>query len=243
MKLHQQNLNMDNKMFDQHGKPATTYEAHFDKIDIEDNKPKIPFEDCFHVGMGTEMLAPLLYSLVRFVRPVRLMEIGLGYTTPWLLKGIEDNESVDLSGNSDLDYFKKTYDPVLICIDDMSDKESTASQSAMKYKDSKYIDLIESTFQGKSKEIADKYGKLDFVWFDCGGHVEYGQFLEEYLPICSGHVFLHYTYYRGKPNPNHVQIEKYVDPKEWERLDLIEPHKYRQGSVTMLKRRIDYDDS
>ena len=68
-------------MFDQHGKPATTYEAHFDKIDTNENKPKIPFEDCFHVGMGTEMLAPLLYSLVRFVRPVRLMEIGLGYIT------------------------------------------------------------------------------------------------------------------------------------------------------------------
>ena len=61
MKLHQQNLNMDNKMFDQHGKPATIYEAHFDKIDTDENKPKVPFEDCFNIGMGTEMLAPLLF--------------------------------------------------------------------------------------------------------------------------------------------------------------------------------------
>ena len=122
--------------------------------------------------------------------------------------------------------------------DDMSDKESSASQSAMKFKDNKFVTVIESLFQGKAQEIKDKFGMIDFAWFDCGGHKEYGEFLKEYLPICSGYVLLHYTYYRGKPNPNFTEIETYILNEEWERIDMIEPHKYRQGSFTMIKRRM-----
>ena len=210
----------------------------FDRIDVKGEKPKKPFDECFQEGMGTELMAPLLYSLVRFVRPQTILEIGLGYTTPWLAKGIEDNGEIHLDGNADMNYFKKPYNPQMICIDDMSDKESSASQAAMKFKDNKYVTVIESLFQGKAQEIKDKFGMIDFAWFDCGGHKEYGEFLKEYLPICSGYVLLHYTYYRGKPNPNYTEIETYVSNEEWERIDMIEPHKYRQGSFTMIKRRM-----
>ena len=210
----------------------------FDRIDVKGEKPKKPFDECFQEGMGTELMAPLLYSLVRFVRPQTILEIGLGYTTPWLAKGIEDNGEIHLDGNADMNYFKKPYNPQMICIDDMSDKESSASQAALKFKDNKYVTLIESSFQGKAQEIKDEFGMIDFAWFDCGGHKEYGEFLKEYLPICSGYVLLHYTYYRGKPNPNYTEIETYVSNEEWERIDMIEPHKYRQGSFTMIKRRM-----
>ena len=40
---------------------------------------------------GTEKLAPLLYSLVRFHRPSNIVEFGGGYTTPFLAKGLNDN--------------------------------------------------------------------------------------------------------------------------------------------------------
>jgi hypothetical protein len=70
---------------------------------------------------------------------------------------------------------------------------------------------------------------------ECWG-ASYGK--GEYLPICSGYVLLHYTYYRGKPNPNFTEIETYISNEEWERIDMIEPHKYRQGSFTMIKRRM-----
>lgn len=35
-------------------------------------------------GMGTETVAPLLSSLVQLLRPRRVLEVGMGYTTPWL---------------------------------------------------------------------------------------------------------------------------------------------------------------
>ncbi len=41
---------------------------------------------------GTEHLAPLLYSLVRSIRPRSVVEFGMGYTTPFLLKALADNQ-------------------------------------------------------------------------------------------------------------------------------------------------------
>jgi predicted O-methyltransferase YrrM len=40
---------------------------------------------------GTELMAPLLYSLVRSLRPRRLIEVGMGYTTPFIAQALEDN--------------------------------------------------------------------------------------------------------------------------------------------------------
>tara|TARA_B100000519_G_scaffold162658_1_gene145447 strand:- start:607 stop:1251 length:645 start_codon:yes stop_codon:yes gene_type:complete len=205
----------------------------FDRIDVKGEKPKKPFDECFQEGMGTELMAPLLYSLVRFVRPQTILEIGLGYTTPWLAKGIEDNGEIHLDGNADMNYFKKPYNPQMICIDDMSDEESSASKAAKEILNKPFVKLIKGKFQGQSKNI-DR--KLDFVWFDCGGSKEYGEFLEEYLHMCSGYIAMHYTYYRGEPNLNYEVIDRYCSVYNFERVHLIEPHKYRQGSFCLLRR-------
>jgi predicted O-methyltransferase YrrM len=41
--------------------------------------------------MGVENVSPLLYALVRFVKPTRLLEVGAGYSTLWLLQALHDN--------------------------------------------------------------------------------------------------------------------------------------------------------
>ncbi|MDT4332323.1 class I SAM-dependent methyltransferase [Methylomonas sp. MED-D] len=41
---------------------------------------------------GTEHLAPLLYSLIRSVRPRSVVEFGMGYTTPFIVKALSDNQ-------------------------------------------------------------------------------------------------------------------------------------------------------
>ena len=48
-------------------------------------------EPLYFSGMGTENVAPLLYSLIRTTRPQRLLEVGLGYTTPFMAQGLKDN--------------------------------------------------------------------------------------------------------------------------------------------------------
>jgi len=41
--------------------------------------------------MGTEVMAPLLHSLVRGSRPRNVLEVGMGYTTPFLAQALADN--------------------------------------------------------------------------------------------------------------------------------------------------------
>ena len=210
----------------------------------EEDRPQLPFSDYYQVGMGTEHVAPFLYSIVRMVRPRRMLEVGVGYTSVWLLKAIEDNQTVHIDWNSDHTYFQKDYDPVVICIDDADESGSILPENFEKLNQHKACRILKQRFQGSAKEIYEEFGYLDFVWFDCGGPEDYSDFCTEFLPICNGLVLFHFTYLRGVPNKNHDIISGYLEEQRckdgyqsWDQIDLVEPHKYRQGSVTMLKRK------
>jgi hypothetical protein len=41
--------------------------------------------------MGSETVAPLLYFLVRFTWPRKVLEVGTGYTTPFIARALADN--------------------------------------------------------------------------------------------------------------------------------------------------------
>jgi predicted O-methyltransferase YrrM len=41
--------------------------------------------------MGTELMGPLLYTLVRSTRPLRVVEAGTGYTSPFIARALADN--------------------------------------------------------------------------------------------------------------------------------------------------------
>ena len=43
--------------------------------------------------MGCENMGPLLYALTRFVKPLRVLEVGAGYTSLWLLRALADNDA------------------------------------------------------------------------------------------------------------------------------------------------------
>lgn len=109
---------------------------------------------------GTELMAPLLYSLIRSTRPQSVLEIGMGYTTPFILRALEDNlaawerDSARLRektrallaagggkeaeerwmetepAGADPGYYLTPYEPHLYAFDDLS--EGLASSSAQK---------------------------------------------------------------------------------------------------------------
>lgn len=198
----------------------------------------LEYPEHFRPGMGTEVVAPFLRSMVQMVRPNRILEIGAGYTTPFLLEGLINNEQVFDDGNLDKNYFKNyTYDPRLIVIDDMSLGDLKKKPGMEAIMQSQYIEFVEGRFQNKSKEIHEKYGKFDFVWFDCGGTKDYEDFLKEYWFLCNGYVFFHFTYSNGVPNQNLKAILSTVGNEPF-KIDIIEPHKARQGSITIIKRKI-----
>ena len=48
--------------------------------------------------MGTEVMAPLLYNMVRFTRPKTCLEIGMGYTSLFIAKALADNYADYMKG-------------------------------------------------------------------------------------------------------------------------------------------------
>ena len=194
------------------------------------------YEDHYRSKLGTESVAPLLRSLIRMVRPQRVLEIGAGYTTPFLLEGLEKNEKLfdDYSGCINEEYakdHKENYDPKFVIIDDISFGEFKKDFNI----DSKYVEFIEGKFQGKSQKLFDTYGPFDFVWYDCGVPEDYRDFMFEYWDICSQYVIFHYTYSFQKPNP-FLEIVMGHATGNPQRIDILEPHKNHQGSITILKK-------
>ena len=196
----------------------------------------IEHKDFYRQGMGTENVGSFLRALVQMVRPNKILEIGAGYTTPFLLEAIINNERIFNDGNLKESYFKDyVYSPKLVLIDDMSLGELNKMRGMTKLTESKYVDFIEGKFQDKVDLLSKEYGNFDFVWFDCGGPLEYEIFIEKYWDLCSGYILFHNTYNEDKPNTNHDTILKKITA-ETAIFDIVEPHKKRQGSITMINK-------
>ena len=193
-------------------------------------------EKHFRRGTGTENVGPLLRNLIQMIRPQRILEVGAGYTTPFLLDGLKANEELFDEGNLDPSYTKwheTNNDPRLVIID----------TDPLPQLESKYVEHIQGKFQGRSQELFDKYGEFDMVWFDCGGPQEYQDFLQEYWDICSHYMIFHYTFFQGKATGAIDMISGAIDAwkklmgeSNVQRIDILEPHKAGQGSITMLKK-------
>ena len=193
-------------------------------------------EKHFRRGMGTENVGPLLRALVQMVRPQRILEVGAGYTTPFLLDGLKANDEIFDEGNLDPSYKKwheSNNDPRLVVID----------TDPLPQLDSKYVEHIQGKFQGRSQELFEKYGEFDMIWFDCGDAQDYQDFLTEYWNICSHYMIFHYTFFQGQPTTTIDIISGSIDgharlygANNVQRIDILEPHKAEQGSITMLKK-------
>ena len=190
----------------------------------------------YRKGMGTENVGPLLRTLVQMIRPQRILEVGAGYTTPFLLDGLKANEEIFNDGNIDPSYekwCKSNNDPRLIVID----------TDPLPQLDSKYVEHIQGKIQGRSQELFDKYGEFDMIWFDCGAPQDYQDFLTEYWNICSHYMIFHYTFFQGQPTTAIDIISGSIDGwtrltgcSNVQRIDILEPHKAGQGSITMLRK-------
>ena len=183
-------------------------------------------------GQGTEAVGPFLQSLISLSRPQRVLELGAGYTTPFLIEGLENNKDIFIDPECiNQEYLSEVnYDPKMVIIDN-----TMGGEVRKRVKDYDYVDVVFDNFQGKARELHDKYGKFDFVWMDCGGPSEYVSFMKEYWDICSDYVIFHFTYTYNKPNIMLETILKNVKGTYF-RMDIQEPHKWRQSGLTVLRK-------
>ena len=194
--------------------------------------------DWYVPGYGTEKVAPFLRSLTELTRPQRVLEIGMGYTTPFLLEAIENNtEGLLWDSNCDKEYLDKPYDPKFVVVDAQSLEEAAdrAENRRSRLKANSLVHFIEGDMMDSS--VVDRVrenGPYDLVWFDCGGPVEYQYFVDYYWNMVKEYALFHFTYFRGKPNKNNDILSSITDISY--RMDIVEPHKFKQGSITMLRK-------
>jgi predicted O-methyltransferase YrrM len=146
----------------------------------------------YNPHMGVENLGPFLYSFLRFTKRRRIVEVGAGYTTLWILQALKDNDlemerinELDKEGCLRmLDYpfgtpSLKDWDPSspsykqssLLCIDNCEHQKETAS-SAVRVAETlglgSYIDFL----RGDAFEALDTHFSevetIDLLWCDFG---------------------------------------------------------------------------
>ena len=185
-------------------------------------------------GYGTEKVAPFLRSLVELTRPQRILEIGMGYTTPFLLEGLSNNtESLIWDSNCNKEYLTKEYVPKFVVVDDQSLDPEQASGRRSDLEKNPLVSFIEGNMFYVVDEVR-KDGPYDLVWFDCGGPEEYEFFVKNYWDMVKEYALFHFTYFKGEPNRNN-DILSTIDDYTY-RMDIVEPHKFKQGSITMFRK-------
>jgi predicted O-methyltransferase YrrM len=140
-------------------------------------------ESVFNPKMGTERMAPLLHSLIRFNRPRRILEIGAGYTTPFMAQALRDTfedwqQEQRQPVNTDLvpEFYTEDYAPKLLCIDDHSFPDSNSSKVRSVISElelGNFVDFVDADFMDYWNKIDKSYLPFDMIWFDCGGMKEY----------------------------------------------------------------------
>ena len=146
----------------------------------------------YNPHMGVENAGPLLYSFVRFVKSRRIVEVGAGYTTLYLLQALKDNDvemqrvvDLDLDGRLRLlDYpfgtpRLKEWLPSasadtsssLLCIDNCEHQRETAS-SAVNVARTLGLDQYLQFLKGDAFDALETHfsedESIDLLWCDFG---------------------------------------------------------------------------
>ena len=216
-------------------------------------------EPLYSPKMGTENMAPLLHSLIKFHRPQRLLEVGAGYTTPFIAQALRDvTESREVEArdadnpNHVVEHYTEPYAPKLLCIDNHTLPDSTSAKVQSLMGELGLDDLVEfvnADFTTYTDEIDQSFLPLDFVWFDCGALKEYFLFFNNfwrYVNPKGGLLLMHSTL-------TNLEISTFIksikllqatsDFNNIEIMSLLEPHKKSQNSVTMFRRTTEVEET
>lgn len=217
-------------------------------------------ERIYAPAFGTERMGPLLYALVRFHRPQRIVEIGYGYTTPFLAQALKDNardvqaerrpehplRNAQILHDRWYDTFEFYEDDVgLTVLDDQSQRDDDFTRRLRGVlNDLDLADLVEVESSMRHADAHELFepDSLGVVWNDAQWDPEY---LKRWWPLLNkdgGLLLLHNVVGNGDSgnrwcmaSPRRTMEEIFPD-ESFEFLTLMEPHKAYQGSVAILRR-------
>ena len=219
--------------------------------------------------MGVENLGPYLYSLIRFTKKRRIVEIGAGYTSLWILQALKDNEDEmqrvrDLGRRGEaklLDYPWVNAETVenywdepaqLMCIDNCRHQKETATGAvaiAQQLGLSPYLDFV----VGDAFEIAKTFEKdsIDVLWCDFGVGSRMKDFVQgAWASLRPGGFLLCHSTLTNERTREWLEAVRTrqaeevtgLPPDEYVEVSFLEPHKLFQNSVSVLQKRKDYSE-
>ena len=208
--------------------------------------------DLFSKSMGTEVVAPFLYNLIMFERPRKVLEIGAGYTSMYILKALFDcdklinDEKNDVTSNKLINpnYFNKIRPAKLHIIDNCSHGKTTADKVLTKAQDMGFKDLLkfhEADFASYADKLPEEDLPFDLIWLDCGNIVYYEIFRKFYFPLLNkngGLILIHslLTNFHGQMFLKNLKLNQATtDFNKYELISVLEPHKVAQNSLTILR--------
>ncbi len=211
-------------------------------------------ERLFSPTMGTEAVGPLLYDVVMMTRPKSVLEIGAGYTSLFLLQALADvngreqaeRAAKDEPGTTLLpDYVDAPKAPArLHVIDNLSHGKTTADQleaSAERLGIGDPLTMHVADFVGYADKLPEEAVPFDLVWLDCGRLDLLQHFRKAYWPLVNkngGLILIHSlsTNFHGQMFLSELRLSQATTHfNAYEMMTLLEPHKARQNSVTMIR--------
>ncbi|MEQ4304227.1 hypothetical protein ABNF97_23070 [Plantactinospora sp. B6F1] len=219
--------------------------------------------------MGTETVAPLLATLVKLVRPRRVLEVGMGYTTPFLaaaLAEVAEEVRVEspalaaktrpyLQADAPLteewlntapallapEFYHAPYAPRLVAVDDLSIPESSSGRVLEVLRDLG-LDHLVTVVNANLRDCADRFPAgfepIDLAWVDAWECLYFFDNFFELINPDGGLMVMHYlmTYPEGEGFLRYLAAQQRSRPGEFEIVNLLEPHKLTQNSITIVRR-------
>ena len=206
----------------------------------------------------------LLYAVVRFHKPKRMLEIGSGYTSVFMLQALRDNDI-------ELDAFQKRHREApssfpkhtwvvpsevngyhhgrLTCVDNLGHKSTTAAALVAVAEElglGDHLEFEEGDAFEHARVLEEEGEVLDLLWVDFGDGDRLDEFFELYWNLVKpsgGLILVHSTCTNSSSKSWLAALKCKSRDKSssgmglFDVLSLLEPHKMRQNSVTMIQRR------
>lgn len=196
----------------------------------------------------TENVSIFLYSLIKAVRPKKIIEVGAGYTTPFLCQAILDVRSenydwISASGSFSENYREHSldYNPTFTIVENYDHQYAIKQTKELLeyYSASHLVNFVEADAKDFVLNNSTEY---DFVWMDFGSGEEYMFYFKEFyrtLPS-GGYIIVHSTVNNKHGNKFVVDAEKMKEEMNFEMMTFVEPHKSIQSSWTIFKKKTEY---
>jgi predicted O-methyltransferase YrrM len=216
----------------------------------------------YNPHMGVENLGPFLHSFIRFTKKRKVVEIGAGYTSLWILQALKENDEElgrirALGRNQTLRLMNITWaippyvenfdhEPAkLLCIDNFSHQKETATGASAVSK-SLGLDSYVEFRRGDAYELQLESNSVDILWCDFGVGSRMREFVSSaWKSIRPGGFLLCHSTLTNQCTREWLEAARSrsseeitgIPPDEYVELSLLEPHKPFQNSISVFQKR------